>query len=163
MAFPHPATLLGLSLALAVTGARAQVSEAELKAAFVYNFAAFTHWPQDVLPTGEPIAICAMADTRQAKALEQLSRRTVAGRAVTVSATGAGPCHVLLYQPEAVAPGAGAGALTVCDGPAQVCRDAVITLVREGDRIRFEVNAAQARTRRLSLSSKLLRLARKVR
>jgi hypothetical protein len=50
----------------------------------------------------------------------------------------------------------------VCDGPRYACNGAVITLLREGDRIRFDVDTVRARARGLSLSSKLLRLARRV-
>jgi len=145
----------------------AQVSEAELKAAFVFNFALFTEWPPDALSDGQKLLVCATRDERQMEALRRLQGRTVAGHqiAVTASAGRTDRCHVVLYDPDArVLPteSAAAGALTVCDGPQYACADAVITLLREGDRIRFDVDAAHARERRLSLSSKLLRLARRV-
>jgi hypothetical protein len=165
MALLRPVAILGLAAALAAAqAAHAQVSEVELKAAFVYNFALFTDWSQELLPAGKPLSICARAAAPQTDALRQLRGRTVSGHAVSVSASpDAGPCHVLLYQPDASPTPAAPGALTICDGPAPACRDAVITLVREGDRIRFDVDSAQARARGLSLSSKLLRLARRVR
>lgn len=146
---------------------RAQVSEAELKAAFVYNFALFTEWPQDVLGDGQNLLVCATPDDRQLDALRRLQGRTVAGHPISISmaAGETGRCHVVLYDPDADIPPAAdatAGALTVCDGPRHACADAVITLLREGDRIRFDVDAARARAQRLSLSSKLLRLARRV-
>ena len=160
--------VFSLAAALAAAwGARAQVSEAELKAAFVYNFALFTEWPQDVLTDGQSLLVCATPDDGQLDALRRLQGRTVAGHTIAVStAVGdAGRCHVVLYDPDARIPPATdvtAGALTVCDGPRNACADAVITLLREGDRIRFDVDAGRARTQRLSLSSKLLRLARRV-
>lgn len=159
---------IALAAALAAAWAtHAQVSETELKAAFVYNFAMFTEWPQDVLPEGRSLLVCATPDERQLQALRRLQGRMVAGHpiAVTASAGEADRCHVVLYDPDArVLPAAAAtaGALTVCDGPQYACTGAVITLLREGDRIRFDIDAARARAQRLSLSSKLLRLARRV-
>lgn len=157
--------LLAASLA-AVFGTRAQVSEAELKAAFAYNFALFTQWPADVLAEGAPLRICAAAGARELPALRRLRARTVAGHAIEVAEVEAGGdvtrCHVLLFDVDTPVPAIGAGALTVCDGPRQACGGAVILLAREGDRIRFDVDAARARAQRLSLSSKLLRLARRV-
>jgi hypothetical protein len=160
--------VFALAAALAAAwGARAQVSEAELKAAFVYNFALFTEWPRDVLGDDQNLLVCAKLDDRQLDALRRLQGRTVAGHTIAVSAAAgdAGRCHVVLYDPDAHIPPAAeatAGALTVCDGPRYACADAVITLLREGDRIRFDVDAGRARAQRLSLSSKLLRLARRV-
>lgn len=161
-------TVLALVAALAAAwNTRAQVSEEELKAAFVYNFALFTEWPPDALPDGQALLVCVTPDERQLEALRRLQGRTVAGHpiAVTAAAGEDDRCHVVLYDSDAhVLPAgtAAAGALTVCDGPQYACHDAVITLAREGERIRFDVDAARAKARRLSLSSKLLRLARRV-
>ena len=165
MALRLPIAIVGLAAVFAAApGVRAQVSEVELKAAFVYNFALFTAWPRETLPEGRPLSICAMTAAAQIDALRQLRGRTVAGHTVSVSAApGTGACHVVVYQPDASLTPAAAGALTVCDGPEQACHDAVITLIREGDRVRFDVDSARARAKGLSLSSKLLRLARRVR
>jgi hypothetical protein len=51
--------------------------------------------------------------------------------------------------------------LTVADG--SLNDDTVIAFIYEGNRIRFDINRAAARTRGLQISSKLLRLARQVR
>jgi ABC-type amino acid transport substrate-binding protein len=151
------------ALAAALTS-HAQVSEAELKAAFVYNFALFTEWPSDTLVDGQKLLICAPPDERQLEALRRLQNKTVAGHriAVTGSASEADRCHVVLYSRVLPAEAITAGALTVCDGPRFACADAVITLLPEGDRIRFDVDVTRAKARRLSLSSKLLRVARRV-
>ena len=142
----------------------AQVSEAELKAAFVYNFALFTEWPPGTLADGQKLLICTTRDERQLQALRRLQDKTVAGHqiAVTASTGEADRCHVVLYARALPADAAAKGALTVCDGPRYVCADAVITLLREGDRIRFDVDVTRAKARGLSLSSKLLRVARRV-
>ena len=141
--------------------ARAQVSEAELKAAFVYNFVLFTEWPEQALQPGQALTICAAGSAAsQYDALRQLDGRMAAGHALAVAAGRDPPCHVAVYRtgagPGAVAP----GTLTVCDGPPAACGDAMITLLREGDRVRFDVDAERARRGGLSFSSKLLRLAR---
>lgn len=159
-----------LAMMVAMAAARmghAQVSETELKAAFIYNFALFTQWPADALPDGQKLLVCTTAGEKQLQALRRLQDKTVAGHPVAVTATAseADRCHVVLYDPrtrELPPPAAAAGALTVCDGPRYACPDAVITLLREGDRVRFDVDATRAKARRLSLSSKLLRVARRV-
>ena len=155
---------LATACVVAWAGVSAQVPEAELKAAFVYNFAMFTEWPRDALADGQSLLVCTTPDDdRQLGALRRLRGKTVAGHPIAVtSSPGANDrCHVVLYAAGApIAAAATVGALTVCDGPR--CSDAVIMLLREGDRIRFDVDAARAKARRLTLSSKLLRLARQV-
>ena len=51
--------------------------------------------------------------------------------------------------------------LTVADGP--LTDETVIAFVRDDNRLRFDINRASASRRGLSVSSKLLRLARQVR
>jgi ABC-type amino acid transport substrate-binding protein len=158
-------TLLATIAALAAAmTTHAQVSEADLKAAFVYNFALFTEWPPDRLAAGQKLLICAPPDERQLEALRRLQAKTVGGHqiAVTAAAGEADRCHVVLYSRVLPAEAAAVDALTVCDGSRFACADAVITLLREGDRIRFDVDVTRAKARRLSLSSKLLRVARRV-
>ncbi len=56
------ALLAILALLLAAPLANAQpVRENDLKAAFIFNFAVFTEWPQDALASGSPISVCASA------------------------------------------------------------------------------------------------------
>jgi hypothetical protein len=55
-----------------------EVTEAALKAAFVYNFAKFTEWPADAMPASSPIMMCVHGDPAVADALA----RAVKGRVI---------------------------------------------------------------------------------
>jgi len=147
-----------------VAPARAQVPEAELKAAFVYNFVLFTEWPASALPVDGVLTICAGGSAAsQYDALWQLDGRKAAGYRLAVTEGHGRPCHVAVYRAGTGGGLVQPGTLTVCDGPASACAGAMITLLRERDRVRFDVDAERTRSGGLVLSSKLLRLARQVR
>lgn len=154
------AGLAGLVLALAAAGAcQAQVDEHQLKAAFVYNIAAFAQWDHAAAGT---LTICLQADAALEEAVAALAGRTVSGRRVAVArgAVGAG-CDVLVRDARAaVAPQA--DTLVICDACDLPDGSSAIALVREGNRIRFDVDARRARDDGITLSSQLLRLARRV-
>ena len=157
--------------ALIAAGALAQpVPEQDLKAAFIFNFAVFTEWPQEALAGGAPITVCAGPTTSMFGALSQLNDKQVNGHRIAVrSAAVLRGCHVLVLDRsdrerwvQIRRELAGAPVLTVSDDPGLSDGGAVITLTVEDKRIGFHVDLAAARSARLSLSSKLLRLARNV-
>ena len=88
-------------LSLSTPDARAAtVTAAELKAAFVFNFAKFTVWPEDALPASAPLHLCVMGDPAVLHALERTVKpREIEGHRVVVRKMDAdGPirsCHVL--------------------------------------------------------------------
>jgi hypothetical protein len=145
--------------------AYAQVDADTLKAAFIYNFAVYTTWP---IPLRDATTLTACVDRTSTlvPALRALAGKKVQARSFAVRETGtdASPdaCDILIVAPRVpVAAPTVRGLLTVCD-----CNDerdasgATISLVREGDRLRFDVDRDEAAAAGLSLSSKLLRLAR---
>jgi hypothetical protein len=158
--------VIAIALLISAVLARAQVDEATLKAAFVYNFALYTSWPAS---PGEPhaLTLCIARTSALAPALRELEGKPVQARELVVREleTGASPmgCSILVLGAEAPA-SQEPGVLTICD-----CADhdgmhgTVIALVREGDRLRFDVDLGAANASKLSLSSKLLRLARATR
>lgn len=178
--------LCALSVAAAPLPAWAEaVPENELKAAFVFNFAVFTEWPQEVLPSGAPLCLCADAAGPLFAALAQLNDKVVNGHRIALRAAGAGAgtptgagarsCHVLVLERAARErwsqlrrDPATANVLTVADDgagvgvPADHAGGAIISMSVDGKRIGFDVDMGAARTARLTLSSKLLRLARSV-
>jgi hypothetical protein len=158
--------VLAIALLISAVLARAQVDEATLKAAFVYNFALYTSWPAS---PGEPheLTLCIARTSALAPALRALEGKPVQSRELVVREleTGAGStgCNILVLGAQAPAlpeP----GILTICDcADHDAMRGTVIALVREGDRLRFDVDLGAANASKLSLSSKLLRLARATR
>jgi hypothetical protein len=144
------------------------VSEAALKAAFLYNFAKFTTWPAETL--NGPLALCVVGDGAVAGALEQIVKgRTVDGRDVSVYRLGRDAnlrsCH-MLYLPgddaqfaaDVVASLKGAPVFTVADGRAAADAGVVAGLFLDHGRMRFAINAAAAQHARLHISSKVLAL-----
>jgi YfiR/HmsC-like len=157
-------------LAGTADGAHSQsATEAELKAAYLFNFALFVEWPQGGPPT---FTICQHGtDTLGAGALA-LARRTLHGKAITVRNVAdnqfAG-CDVLYISSSEksriralTSSLRGMNVLTVSDAPGAARDGATIGLSVEGKKIVFEVNIAEARKSNLVISAKLLDLARSV-
>ena len=150
------------------------VTEPSLKAAFVYNFARFSEWPLEALPSGAPLVACTVDNADIAGALERMVKgRHVMGRTMTVvrQAGDASPrqCH-LVYAAglnaariETLMAGLrGTPVLTIVDSDALTRVPAVIRLFVENGNLRFDVDYGLAKRSRLQLSSKLLTLAKKV-
>lgn len=166
------AWLCGLAAAaLCGPASAAPVQESELKAAFVFNFAVFTEWPQEALAGGAPLGLCASPDNPMLAALGALHDKLVNGHRVAVRPALAPlrGCHVLVLHRADRARWAqikqdlaGATVLTVSDDHVISADGAVIGLSVEQRRIGFDVDLTAARLARLNLSSKLLRLARSV-
>jgi hypothetical protein len=167
---------VAVMLSLSITHARAETATAaELKAAFVFNFATFTVWPEDALPAAAPLQLCVIGDSAVAQALERSARarREIEGHRVVVRKMDAGgpvrSCHVL-YAGGLVAKRAtelldsvkGIAVLTVSDLSTFTQLGGTAHLFIEGERMRFAVNVESAQRFRLRLSSRLLSLAKLV-
>lgn len=150
--------------------AHAQVDLYSLEAAYIYNFTEFTEWP--ATPAGgAALTVCVSAHSPMGATLAKLDGRAVAGRTWSVKPiadNAALPaCNVLIVDdPASNALAKAAPALPILvvrtadsDGGDSRC---IIALIREGDRLRFDIDNTEAVRRRLGLSSKLLRLARNV-
>jgi hypothetical protein len=174
-----PICLLLVGLALAAGGlgpARAQPVPAEenaLKAAFVYNFAKFTDWPEELWNKTSNLRVCASAGndgfTKAVAALD--AKPAVRGKPVEVRMLtrpeDAAGCQILvLTGREGLAPWLrgvrNAPVLTVGEAEGFAAAGGVIGLFTEGDKLRFEVNQEAAQRAGLKLSSQLLKLARLV-
>ena len=152
------AVWLGLALGAAGAG-HAQVDEHALKAAFVYNIAAFTQWQA---PAPESLTICLQVGAQLEGAIAGLAGRELAGRPVKVRwASPVAGCHVLVHGADTPV-AAAAGTLVICDACELPDGASAVSLVREGNRIRFDIDPAQAGERGITLSSQLLKLARRV-
>ena len=166
--YPHRLRwLFAASLACCAT-ARAQVEEETLKAAFVYNFALYTTWPTPPRDAAR-LTVCVRRTSTLAPALRALAGKPVQARRLAVreleGGDGAGGCDVRIVEPQADGETRREpGVLTVCDcGEGPDMHGAVVALVREGNRLRFDIDVGAANASMLSLSSKLLRLARTTR
>jgi len=172
----HMFLALLLSLTLlhpCVPGAAAQVfSAAQVKAAYLYNFAKFVGWPAVALGDADaPFVLCFLGtDPVGAAARELLSGKSVQGRPLVVRQAvdleAADGCHLIFVgrgeEPRLdaiLATLRGTPVLVVSDVEHFSERGGMIELVTTGQRIRFAIDAAAARSAGLSLSSQLLELA----
>jgi hypothetical protein len=176
---PSPWLRRGVAVLAALVGCIApglaqDVTEPALKAAFIYNIAKFTEWPEDVLPTAATFTACVLGDASVAEALERgVKGRLIWGRSVkVVRIQFGGPlrsCH-LLYVSRALSAEVealvgslqGAPILTISDVDDFSRLGGITYLFFENGKIRFDLDLATAKRARLQLSSKLLVLAARV-
>jgi hypothetical protein len=144
--------------------------EYRLKAAFLYNFAAFTEWPPEV---GGRLNVCVYGNDPFGPELDSLQGKKVGERSVVVHrrqhVDALSECQVLFLPqgtmdelPRVLDALNGAPVLTVADSAGAALRGIVVNLSVRESRMTFEVNLKAARAARLQLSAKLLRLASEV-
>ena len=148
--------------------------EYEVKAAYVFNFVNATDWPPAAFPSASaPFRVC-VAESNPFDGLlgQAFQNEQVNGHPVIVSLVKTPPeistCHVLFIARGADESGtlqkaaATAPVLTVGESRTFQKRGGIITFVADADRIRFDVNHQQATRTGITLSSKVLRVARQV-
>lgn len=148
------------------------VSEYELKAAYLYNFALFTTWPPEKMAAdGSALVFCVIAQDAQVASISGLQSKKIRDRSILVrpiiSPEDGRGCHVLFIGangaeilPKLLEIVRDAATLTVTDIADSALRDTIISMAIENGRLAFDVNLLNARRARLTLSSKLLKLAR---
>ncbi|MFM9916030.1 MAG: YfiR family protein [Rhizobacter sp.] len=162
-------SLVGLLL-LATAARGADLPEYRLKAAFIYNFAVYTEWPAEV---GTRLNLCVLGQDPFDGELQQLSGKVIGTRNIAVqNMTTRKPitdCQLLYIAPSAISElpqvlGAlnGQKVLVVTDSPGAARDGAAINMAVQNSKILFEVNLKAVQDARLTLSSKLLRLAREI-
>jgi hypothetical protein len=166
--------VLAALLLCASTGGAQNVTESSLKAAFIYSFARFTEWPQDVLPTTGPFTACVLGDNPIRDALERTVKdRQLSGRGVSVLLVkfdgNLRSCHLLYVSGVTptqiagiVAAVKGAPVLTISDVDSFAQQGGIAQMFVENGKMRFDLNLEVAKLSRLQLSSKLIVLAARI-
>ena len=174
VALPSRWTALLALLGLLACPLANAVEEQELKTAIVFNLLLFVEWPLDpVTASRDSLVLCVGASSALNAPLKALQGRAVRSQRLHVRDVAPGAswaaCQAVFVDesgpapPLAVAkPGGLTGTLVISDDLADTPAWAAIILRRLGARIGFDVNLESARQSRLQLSSKLLRLAQKV-
>jgi uncharacterized protein DUF4154 len=164
--------LVGVSIAAVPLEAQS-ASAPELKAAFLFNFARFTEWPD--LPDGSPLKLCVFGDDHIADALEVAVRgQTIEGRGLEVSSVSTDTpmrvCHVLFVGASALRLGTplldnarALPILTVSDSGRFAQSTGMVELFVDAGRMRFAINVDAVQRSRLRVSSRLLGLAKVMR
>jgi hypothetical protein len=151
----------------------AQVNEAALKAAFVFNFTVFVTWPPGTLADGH-VMVCVGAGSSLTPALQKLSGRAANGvtwvvHVIEPGESGTNTCNVVVVSgadaaTRALHSLAGARQPVLVIGTDEEAAQAApgILLFREGNHVRFDIDNSQLVRRNLMASSRLLSLARSV-
>ncbi len=146
------------------------IPEYRLKAAFLYNFAAFTEWPAD---TGSSLNLCLYGADPFGAEIDPLNGKKVGERSLAVQRKSTPEslkgCQIVFVTaaasgqlPRVLDALRGQPVLTVADAPGSVLQGVMLNMALAQGRITFEANLVAARGARLNLSSKLLRLATEV-
>jgi hypothetical protein len=162
-------------LAAGVSPCRADSSPAReyvVKAAFLYNFSQFVQWPGDAFPdANSPFVIGVIGDDPFGGALEQAVRdKKVAAHPIVVEhyrdVSEMKPCHIVYVgasesgNTAEILQKTGGTTLTVGDYDGFTAKGGAFRFLLEENRVRFEVNIDVVKKLRLTISAKLLKLAR---
>ena len=149
--------------------------EDEVKAAFLFNFIKFVEWPDSVFGSPEdPYLVSMVGNDSIEEALMGINGKTVSGRRVVVrkvpGLSSLERCHILFVgESERGKVDQVLGAvkkwpvLTVADIEGFARRGGTIGFIREGNRVKFEINDESAEKAGLKLNAKLLYLGKIVR
>lgn len=166
MKFGQAVMCVVVSIALgAMAHAQTQVSDRNVKAAFLVRFADFVTWPEQ--SQSGPFTVCLSPSHNFGSAVANTAKGTVVrGRPMVVRhlrpAESLSSCQLLYVAPadEHLLPlSRRHPILTVGEGQGFCQRGGVINLRVVDDRVRFEVSLTQAKAAGLSIDSQLLRLA----
>jgi hypothetical protein len=166
-----------LGLARATNGAEPPaLTESEVKAGFVYNFARFVEWPATAVSGSNALVVIGvLGDDAFGSKLEQtLKDKVILGRPCTVrkykELIEVNQCHLLFIGglekkrlPEILAALKDAPVLTVGEMDRFAQAGGMINLYKEQNSFRFEINLAAAERAQLKINPRLLQLARIVR
>jgi hypothetical protein len=162
-----------LALIVWAVGAPAQTAalEYQVKASYLYNFARFVTWPDDVFAGDSKFNLCVVGAERFGPALDAFAGERVEGRAILIrrlerpAQARATYCHMLFIGgasgAEPTAAGPERGVLTIGETAGFLDRGGMINLIEVRGRIRFEINQPAAIRAGLVVSSRLLNLAAK--
>ena len=150
-----------------------QAAEYEVRAAFVYNFTKFIDWPAAALPA-DGFRICVIGDKPFERALAAMvAGESVQGRPVSVAdpavPSDVSRCQILYVGRQQAERGRRALALsisrqvlTIGDGARFLQEGGAIRFLVEDDRVRFDVNLPAVQRAGVTLTSTVLRVARRV-
>ncbi len=152
-----------------------KLTESEVKAAYIFNFAKYIEWPDSAFSsTNTPIIIGVLGSDPIGENLRTaIAGKLVNGRAFELRQAkldaGLAACHIL-YLPATERTSFADLApllrdypvLTVSDADAFILQGGVIGLVKRGGNIRLQINLDAANAAGLKVSSRLLTLADQV-
>jgi hypothetical protein len=154
--------------------AQSVADEYQVKAAYLLNFARFVEWPIDALPAASQLEIGIVGDNPFGAALEEVMRgRSANGHPIHLRHLHwddvLTSCQIIFisaseeaHLPEILRHLGQDSVLTVSDIDRFSLRGGVIEFRMVGNRVRFDINREPAIAARLTISSKLLSVARAI-
>lgn len=152
--------------------AQEQTEDANLlKAAFIYNFAKFTRWPDEVWAGEEsPLNLCLAGSDSLTDAVEMLEGKPVKEHRVSIKQISElqdlSPCHMLYiassegpHLDEILGSAQGKSILTISELSDFASAGGMIELIQQEGHTRFIINKQVANQHGLRFSSRLLSLA----
>jgi len=145
--------------------------EPDVKAAFLLNFTKFIEWPQADSSPSAPFPICIWGEDPFGPVLDQiLQGEMVNGHplvAQRLNRTSSKACRIVYVDHNEkvdrdILEAFGPGVLTVGEGESFTREGGMIAFVLENRRVRFNINLTATRNAGLTLSSRLLSVARLV-
>lgn len=147
-----------------------EMLEYQVKAAFIYNFIAFTQWPGSA---DSAINLCLYGEDYFGNEIDKLQNKTVGARPIKVIRVGNSnqlqQCQAVFFSKsvnnnlaDLINSLENYPILTLADTPNAISRGIIINMNLVNEKIMFEINLATARKSGLDISSKLLQLAAKV-
>ena len=154
----------------AAYAADAELSEYQVKAAYLYNFITFTEWPA---ATAGELRLCVYGPDPFGAELDMLQGKSIDGRTLAVARVTSvellDACQIVFLAREVISnlPRIldrlqGRTTLLIADSPGAVRAGVGINMLNEADRVSFEVNLDAVHAQGLNLSFRLLRLAEEV-
>jgi hypothetical protein len=151
------------------------LTEVQVKAAYVFNFAKFVEWPAGAFATPQaPLVLCVAGGEGLQGAFAAIDGKQAQGRRLQLR-RGVRPdelrtCHILFVPeseeriaPELLRRAGSLPLLTVGEDDGFATAGGVIGFVVRDDRVQFEINPDAANRADLKVSSRLLQLATIVR
>ncbi len=151
------------------------ISDSQVKAAYLYNFAKFVEWPAaDFASPEAPIRFCVLDDSAFESELNHIiNGKLISGRPLVVVAMREAEkprgCQILFinsshdkHLPQILGSVQNTSVLTVGETKGFVEEGGIINFINQNDRIQFQVNDKAARQAGIHISSRLLVVAKLV-
>jgi hypothetical protein len=168
--------LRGIVLLLfAIVALQAAAGEYQTKAAYLHRFAQFVEWPENVLAPRAPIVIGVVGDDPFGRGIDEaMAGKLANGHPFAVRRLrwndALTSCHILFIAASELGhlraildATRGSSVLTVGDSDSFTEAGGMIELKTIENRIEFDINTAAAEVAHITISSKLLQIARAIR
>ena len=160
--------VVALLAPVAVSAESAPTLEYQVKASYIHNLIQFIQWPTDSIDI--EFQVCVFGEHRFGDALDALEGNRLDGRPLKVRYLGdvreANACHVLYFTealahrtPALLDAASAPGLLTIGETRSFTGQGGIVSLIKVGGKVKFEINETAARRAGLTISAQLLRLA----